>query len=100
MAYQATPIPLGTRIGRLTVVSGDMSGGRYRNVLVRCDCGAEKLVKKINLTGKKPVMSCGHCDGGRQLKKPLSEEHAAAISAGHLRRRGRIAFYQHPPSDE
>ena len=100
MPMPAKPLPIGTRIGRLTVISEDVAGDRYRQIRVRCDCGAERLVKKMNVTGARPTLSCGHCDMGHRLRKPLSEAHVAAIAAGKARRRGRLAFYAHLPDAE
>jgi len=94
MAYAAKPLPVGTRIGRLEVIAKEVSGARRRTIMVRCDCGTEKMMLKTNLTGKRPAMSCGHCDNG--IRARATPEALAARAAGKLRKRGRLAFYRDP----
>lgn len=63
------PVPIvpGTRFGKLTVISYE-----GQDVLCRCDCGNEKMVKKNSLTNGL-VKSCGCLPRGR---KPNSTKHS------------------------
>jgi hypothetical protein len=95
--HHPTHIPIGTRFGRLTVVGEADASARYWTIPVRCDCGTEKMVKKVNLTSKKPSSSCGHCLSGHRIGRPQSPETVAKIVATVLRKRGRLALYRNPP---
>ena len=51
-------LPVGHRIGKLTVIGAAESVDRWPRVTCRCDCGVEKAYRVGNLTKPKPTLSC------------------------------------------
>lgn len=75
----------GKRIGRLTVKAEGalirVGADRHeRSWSCLCDCGVEKVIRQIQLTGKKPTLSCGCL-------------HAEAVRAKGIRRHDRHLYF-------
>jgi hypothetical protein len=58
MAAKSPDPAVGSIYGRLTVESEPVTEGRYKKLVVRCECGTVKTVEKGNLVSGR-VVSCG-----------------------------------------
>lgn len=62
---------LGKKINKLTVIE-DVGSFNNRSIWkVRCECGNEKIVKGVDLTKSKPLVSCG-CYAVELLRKRVT----------------------------
>jgi len=76
-AAQLPPVAIGSRIGRLTVEAmADRDAHWSRRWVVRCDCGATKIVRDSNLRRPRGTASCGCFSRERGARLNLRHGHA------------------------
>lgn len=65
---------IGQRFGKLTVIANDPDKHEY--VIVRCDCGTERSVRRWNLTtNRRPARSCG-CESKKRCVENAQSHNA------------------------